>query len=148
MRITEQSRQALHILLALARAMPNAATANQVAEAVGLPETTIFKVLKTLTRAELVTTVRGRGGGMRLARPAEAISLGDVLRACEPRFVRCEPAARLTLGATEAMVHRPIEQALGRCIAAFLGEADRVALTSLCPAFETGADDMRLADPA
>jgi Rrf2 family nitric oxide-sensitive transcriptional repressor len=142
MRITEQSRQALHILLALARATPNAATASQVAEAVSLPETTIFKVLKTLTRAGLVATVRGRGGGIWLARPAERIALGEVLRACEPRFVQCGPAARLLpTPQPPDLGDSAIERALGACIAAFLREADKVTLASLNRA---DASDSRL----
>jgi Rrf2 family nitric oxide-sensitive transcriptional repressor len=43
-----------------------------------------MKVAHQLSLAGYIETVRGRRGGLRLARPAEAISLGEVVRKTEP----------------------------------------------------------------
>lgn len=132
MRITEQSRQALMILVALAERHPAGATAADLAAAVGLPETTIFKVLKTLTRHGFVASRRGRGGGLRLSRPSGDITLGEVLRAFEPRFGQCAPAALLTESGMPAhALIASIDAAIGASVAAFLRHADGVTLTAI-----------------
>ena len=41
------------------------------------------QLVRLLRKAGLVTSVRGAGGGYRLAKPADSISVGDVLRALE-----------------------------------------------------------------
>ena len=53
------------------------------------------KVVHTLGRAGLVETLRGRHGGLRLARPAAGIGLGEVVRATEPELalVECQAGA-------------------------------------------------------
>ena len=54
-----------------------------LAEATGIPEPTASKVLKTLSKAAIVDSVRGAHGGYRLARPATAISVAEVIVALE-----------------------------------------------------------------
>ena len=54
-----------------------------LAEATQLPVSTVAKVLKSLARAGLVTSVRGAAGGYRLARPAGLISIGEVVKAID-----------------------------------------------------------------
>lgn len=58
-------------------------TANQVAEATHLAQTTVSKLLKTLVHAGLVVSTRGVQGGYALARPAAAISAAEILDALE-----------------------------------------------------------------
>jgi Rrf2 family nitric oxide-sensitive transcriptional repressor len=47
-------------------------------------------VVSALTRAGFLIAMRGRSGGLRLARPAAEIRLGDVVRATEPDFALVE----------------------------------------------------------
>jgi len=54
-----------------------------LAEATQLPVATVAKVLKSLARAGLVASVRGAAGGYRLARPAQLISIGEVVKAID-----------------------------------------------------------------
>lgn len=54
-----------------------------LAEAADLPASFLSKVLSQLASAGLVTSTRGRGGGMRLARDPGEIRLGDVVRALD-----------------------------------------------------------------
>lgn len=56
----------------------------ELARELDVPATYLAKVLQGLARVGLLATVRGPGGGVRLARPAREISLWDVLSALEP----------------------------------------------------------------
>ena len=60
-------------------------SAGDIAEAVRLELPTVSKLLKQLTHAGLLASRRGVAGGYRLARPAEAISVADILDAIEGR---------------------------------------------------------------
>jgi FeS assembly SUF system regulator len=54
-----------------------------VAAATRLPQATVAKLLKALAHAGLVTATRGAAGGYRLARPASAISVAEVVAAID-----------------------------------------------------------------
>jgi FeS assembly SUF system regulator len=58
-------------------------TATVLAEQTGVPLPTAQKLVGRLAAAGLVTSARGQGGGFRLARPASAISLADIVEAVE-----------------------------------------------------------------
>ena len=58
-------------------------SAGQLAEETGLPAPTVQKLVSRLTAAGLLRSTRGVGGGLKLARPAAAISLADIVEAVE-----------------------------------------------------------------
>jgi FeS assembly SUF system regulator len=58
-------------------------SAGQLAEETGLPAPTVQKLVSRLSSAGLLHSTRGVGGGIRLARPAAAISLADIVEAVE-----------------------------------------------------------------
>lgn len=58
-------------------------SAAQVAEETGLPAPTVQKLVSRLTAAGLLRSSRGVGGGLKLARPAAAITLADIIEAVE-----------------------------------------------------------------
>jgi FeS assembly SUF system regulator len=60
-----------------------AQSAAQLAQALGLPLPTVAKLLKRLTRAQLLYSERGGKGGYRLARSAASITLVDVISAVD-----------------------------------------------------------------
>jgi Rrf2 family iron-responsive transcriptional regulator len=62
----------------------------EIAAAYSLSELYLFKVVQPLVETGLVETVRGRNGGVRLGRPAQDISLLDVVRATEDSFVMAD----------------------------------------------------------
>ena len=66
-------------------------TVKELARALDVPATYLTKVLQPLTHAGLLRAVRGPGGGVQLAYPADEMSLWDVLQAVEPAgaFDRC-----------------------------------------------------------
>lgn len=86
MRITTQAEYGLLCTLHLARRGPALpVSVRQVADREGLPAQYCEKIFRRLRRADLVESVRGAGGGFRLARPPEAISLKEVIEATEGR---------------------------------------------------------------
>ena len=58
-------------------------SATQLAEETGLPAPTVQKLVSRLTTAGLLRSSRGAGGGLKLARPAAAITLADIVEAVE-----------------------------------------------------------------
>jgi len=58
-------------------------TADQIAQAQEIPVNFLENILRDLRRAGIVESRRGQAGGYLLARPAEAISIADVIRAVE-----------------------------------------------------------------
>jgi len=58
-------------------------SATELSAETGIPLPTAQKLVSLLTRAGLLKAVRGAGGGIKLARPAAAISLVDIIEAVE-----------------------------------------------------------------
>ncbi|MCB2057287.1 MAG: SUF system Fe-S cluster assembly regulator [Novosphingobium sp.] len=58
-------------------------SAARLAEETGLPAPTVQKLVSRLTAAGLLRSTRGVGGGLKLARPAAAITLADIVEAVE-----------------------------------------------------------------
>lgn len=84
MRVTSQAEYGLLCVLHLARRDPAVATSvRELAALEGLPLQYCEKIFRQLRQAQLVESVRGAGGGYRLARPAERISLKDVIEATD-----------------------------------------------------------------
>jgi Rrf2 family nitric oxide-sensitive transcriptional repressor len=84
MRLTVYTDYALRLLMYLAVKNDGLATIAEVAYSYGISKNHLMKVAHQLGVAGYVDTVRGRGGGLRLAKPIETINLGDVVRHTEP----------------------------------------------------------------
>src|SRR5690606_4666081 len=84
MRLSSMADYAVVTMCAAARHCGAArVSAADLAEETGLPVPTVQKVVSLLSRAGLLRSVRGAGGGLKLARPAAAISLADIVEAVE-----------------------------------------------------------------
>jgi Rrf2 family transcriptional regulator, cysteine metabolism repressor len=85
MRVSAKAEYACLAVLALARhglAAPPMRI-REISESSAIPERYLVQILLQLKGAGLVASTRGAAGGYRLARPASAISLGEILTAME-----------------------------------------------------------------
>lgn len=82
--LNQQTLDAIRIMARLGMHAPSLAKAADVAEHTGITITNVQKTVHALSQGRLIETVRGRYGGMRLAHPAEAISIGQIVRVFEP----------------------------------------------------------------
>ena len=82
MRTTAKAYYAVRAAVELAAA-GDMVTAEHIAQATGIPHNFLENILGDLRRAGLVESRRGQAGGYLLAKPAEEISIADVIRAVE-----------------------------------------------------------------
>lgn len=83
MKLTRHTDYALRLLMHLAERPGRHCSTTEIAAAYGISEHHLIKVAKTLTRLGYLTAVRGRTGGVKLARPAGDITVGEIVRASE-----------------------------------------------------------------
>jgi Rrf2 family nitric oxide-sensitive transcriptional repressor len=130
MRLTVYTDYSLRLLMYLAIKDDGLATIAEVSKNYGISKNHLMKVAYQLGVAGYVETVRGRGGGLRLAKPAEAIGLGDVVRRTEPdmALVQCFQPVDAPCAIRPACVLR---RALERAGSAFLDVLDGYSLADL-----------------
>ena len=90
MRLTRQTNYAMRMMMYCAANPKDLSRVPEIAKAYGVSELFLFKILHPLVEAGLMVTVRGRNGGVKLARAAEDITLFDVVRVTEENFVMAE----------------------------------------------------------
>ena len=90
MRLTTFTDYALRVLLYVATAPEGRANIAEIAHKYGVSENHVVKVVHQLGKAGLLVNTRGRGGGLRLARPASSINIGHVVRVTEEPSVLVE----------------------------------------------------------
>ncbi|HET6524054.1 Rrf2 family transcriptional regulator [Sphingopyxis sp.] len=111
MRLTRYTDYAMRVLLYVgAREEERLSPISEIARAYGISQNHLMKVVNDLVNAGYLESMRGRFGGIRLARPAAEINVGAVVRHTEEGFdlVDCgsciiAPACGLTGALAEAL---------------------------------------------
>lgn len=98
MRLTQWTDYTLRVLMYCAQhqGRESPVTITEIAEHHRISRSHLTKIVQELAAQSLLETTRGRGGGIRLLRPARSIQLGAVVRATERDFtlVECFDAAQ------------------------------------------------------
>jgi Rrf2 family transcriptional regulator, nitric oxide-sensitive transcriptional repressor len=123
MHLTQFSDYSLRLVLYLACHPERLVSVEEVGRAYGVSRHHLVKVVQTLTDLEIIESQRGRGGGMRLAKPPSEINVGWLIRRTEPHFnlVECFDAETNTCPIAPAC---GLKGALHRAQQAFLGVLD------------------------
>lgn len=109
-------------------------TAQQIARGRIIPRAIVRRVITRLSKAHLVITTRGKGGGLTLARPANEISLLDIvqamegpisLNACVAAAFQCPLMKTCSIHEAWGSVHDMVLQQLGGATLAKLAERGR-----------------------
>ena len=90
MRLTKQTNYAIRVLMYCAANNGELSRVAEIAAAYSVPEMYLFKILQPVVEHGMLETVRGRKGGVRLAKPASQITLFDVVRVTEDNFSMAE----------------------------------------------------------
>jgi Rrf2 family nitric oxide-sensitive transcriptional repressor len=107
MRLTMQTDYSLRVLMYLGVAGEARVTIQEIADCFGISKNHLMKVVHQLGVHGYVKSVRGKNGGLSLAKPAEALAIGAVVRDTETDIALAEcfqkggacriaPACRLT----------------------------------------------------
>ncbi len=129
MQLTRFSDYSLRALIYLGLNRHRRCTIREIAEAYGISENHLMKLVHHLGRNGFVATTRGKNGGLELARPANEINLGEVFRATEGNFhlVECFGDANSCPIAGPCVLSRVLDEALQ----AFMEVLDRHTLEDL-----------------
>jgi Rrf2 family nitric oxide-sensitive transcriptional repressor len=130
MRLTAFTNYALRTLMFAALREGRLSQAEEVARAHGIATTHVVKCVHRLGQWGFLENVRGRGGGFRLARPGENITVGEVVRRTEDSLdlVECFDPATNTCplcGACDLSV------GMQRAFAAFMAVLDGMTIADI-----------------
>ena len=127
MRLTLHADYGLRALVYLAAHPDRVVPTTEIGHAYGISKNHLVRVAQSLRDGGFIELTAGRAGGLRLARPAAAIRVGDVVRTLEPdlRVVECFDARTSTCPISPVC---GLSRALDGALAAFLAELDRFTI--------------------
>jgi Rrf2 family transcriptional regulator, nitric oxide-sensitive transcriptional repressor len=129
MRLAFSTDYALRLLMLVGLESDRLVTIDEVADRFGISKNHLMKVAYELGQAHYLITVRGRKGGLRLAKAPDQIVVGQVVRMMEPDFaiVECETQrGQCTIAPCCAL-----RSALREAVRAFLEQLDQYTLEDL-----------------
>jgi Rrf2 family nitric oxide-sensitive transcriptional repressor len=149
MRLTLHTDYALRSLIYIGLRPLRRVSIREIADAHRISENHLVKVVHNLGRGGFIETTRGRGGGLRLARPAAEIRVGDVVRFTEEdmALVACFQDPAQGGGCVLLNVCR-LQGLLGEALSAFMAVLDSKTLADLLASPNWDAMAERLGIPA
>lgn len=129
MRLSKTTNYAIRILLDCAVADPNLVKVAEISERRDITLQNTFKIVHLLSRAGFIRAVRGRHGGVRLARPASEIRIGDVVRAMEILNLEVEREERERTAAQGQLA--ALDQLFDNALGAFISVLDEHTLDQM-----------------
>ena len=130
MRLTSFTDYGLRMLMRMASAPEQPLSTAALAEELALSRNHLSKIMQRLAGAGLIATRRGGGGGAVLARPADEIRLGEVVRLLEAGHPLVE-CLRSDGGACSLDGRCRLKGRLRSAEAAFLADLDRSTLADI-----------------
>ena len=130
MRLTAYTDYSLRTLMYLALNREHLATIGEIADIHGIAKNHLTKVVHQLGMLGYVTTIRGRNGGLRLAREPAQINIGEVVRHTETDFHMASCFDPESTGCSYSAACA-LQGALGKATAAFLAVLDAVTLEQM-----------------
>lgn len=130
MRLTRYTDYAMRVLLYLGMRPGQTCAISEMARAYGISQNHLMKVVHDLGKAGYVASVRGRNGGVRLARPPESIIVGTVIRETEGR-TGAEDQRLLDCGTCLIAPACGLTSVVDEALAAFFAVLDRHTLADL-----------------
>lgn len=130
MRLTVFTDYSLRVLVYLAAEPGRRATIGEIAASFGVSEHHLTKVVHCLGRAGWLANSRGKGGGLRLAKPPASIGIGAVVRQAEGEIAAADCFGGARGDCAIAGVCR-LRGVLSEAVAAFIGVLDRYTLADL-----------------
>lgn len=130
MRLTRHSDYALRVLIYLGVTERELVTIGEIAGRYDVSRNHLMKVVNRLASHGYVETVRGKRGGIRLARPPEQMCVGHVVRCTEEDFqmAECFDHAQGSCRISEHCTLRPV---LDEALKAFMAVLDRYTVADL-----------------
>lgn len=131
MRLTTMTDYALRLLVYIGQNRDRLCTIAEVARVHGISEAHLMKITHQLGLGGWIETVRGKGGGMRLAREPDQINLGELVRGVEPDFALVE-----CLGVGDVCSlsgNCRLTEVFNGALAAFMARLDAVTLADVLP---------------
>lgn len=130
MKLTQYSDLGLRLLMYLAHRYGESVTIQEASDRFAVSKNHMVKISHQLTKSGLIESLRGRNGGVRLARPPEAISVEEALRATEDNFdlVECFGASQNRCVITEGC---KLAGVLDTALAAFFAVLSKTSLADL-----------------
>lgn len=130
MRLTAYTDYSLRTLMYLALNRGQLATIQEIADIHGIAKNHLTKVVHQLGMLGYVTTIRGRNGGLRLAREPAQINIGEVVRHTETDFHMASCFDPESTGCSYSAACA-LQGALGKATLAFLTVLDGVTLEQM-----------------
>jgi Rrf2 family nitric oxide-sensitive transcriptional repressor len=129
MRLNKSTGHAVRILIDCAKSGDRLIKVADIARRLEITQQNAFKIVHLLAKAGFLASVRGRHGGVRLARPAAKIRIGDVVRSIEFMGDGKAPGS-----------HASLNQIVDDALEAFISVLDQHTLADMAEGSQAFAD--------